>query len=344
MHKSKQRGSVTVLVAVLLPVLIGISAFAVDLGYRYLAQAELQNAADSAALAGASTLYRNGTLNWNEAISSAETAVNLNSVAGHKLSRGTVIKGYWNPSNSTPTLITSPTSLSQGDSPAISVTISKSSGINNGELTTFFAKYWGINSMPIRANAIAGRTSPNTIPPGYLFPVVITQCLYTKYWNATSVPPSPKIDPSTNRAYLFRLSSSQNYSGCNGGDWSSLDQNSNGTSTIRSLINNLNPNPLSIGDKVWVKPGVATSLFNDVNSCSAAGNKKCEYVLAPVVENNYTSNGTNSILAFACLRITQALGGSSKYIEVQMSNQCSPASASGVGLGYGVLSSPRLFQ
>ena len=115
MHNSKQRGSVTVLVTVLLPVLIGISAFAVDLGYRYIAHSELQNAADSAALAGASTLYRNGTLNWNEAIASAETAVSRNSVAGNKLSTASVINGYWTPSHSTPTLIVSPTSLNQGD-------------------------------------------------------------------------------------------------------------------------------------------------------------------------------------------------------------------------------------
>lgn len=46
------------MVAILLVVLLGCAAFAIDIGHLYVARAELQRAADSAALAGASGLGR----------------------------------------------------------------------------------------------------------------------------------------------------------------------------------------------------------------------------------------------------------------------------------------------
>lgn len=341
----QQRGSVSVLIAFMLPVLIGVAAFAIDLGFKAVTKSELQNAADAAALAGAGTLYRDGTLNWSDAIKAAQDAIKLNSAAGRQLRTGTVTGGYWNPSSSSPTFQVSPISLSPGDSPVISVAISKSEGENDGGSTVFFAKYWGINSLNVSASAIAGRTSPSTIPKGYLFPLIITQCLYTKYWNTASIPPSPIIKPGTNEPERFQLSSAQKYSGCNGGNWSSLDDVKGGTNVIRSLLDTLNTKPLSIGDDAYVRPGVSNDLFDDVNACSAAGNKKCEYVLAPVVANDYNPNGPNTILAFACLRITMAINSSKdKYIEVQMSNRCQPTPGTGIGPGYGVNSYPHLFN
>src|SRR5262245_26923893 len=54
---SKRCGNIAPMTAMLLPmVLIPMLAFAVDLGYIMRAQAQLQNAADSAALAGAEAL------------------------------------------------------------------------------------------------------------------------------------------------------------------------------------------------------------------------------------------------------------------------------------------------
>ena len=46
-----QRGASAVLIALLLVVLLGIAALAIDLGYLYVTRYELQNVADSAALA-----------------------------------------------------------------------------------------------------------------------------------------------------------------------------------------------------------------------------------------------------------------------------------------------------
>ena len=53
-----QRGIAAIVVALGLFVLLGAAAFAVDLGYRNIAQNDLQNMADAAALAGAGELGR----------------------------------------------------------------------------------------------------------------------------------------------------------------------------------------------------------------------------------------------------------------------------------------------
>ncbi|MBU3652546.1 MAG: pilus assembly protein, partial [Limnohabitans sp.] len=73
-----QRGVVTILMALLLPVVVGLAAFVIDMPYLLMTRQELQNAADVAALSGASSLYRNGSLNWEEAAQAAQRSVGMN--------------------------------------------------------------------------------------------------------------------------------------------------------------------------------------------------------------------------------------------------------------------------
>ena len=56
--QANQKGAVIVMVAILMVVLIGCAALAVDVGYLYVARTELQRAADAGALAGAQGLCR----------------------------------------------------------------------------------------------------------------------------------------------------------------------------------------------------------------------------------------------------------------------------------------------
>jgi Flp pilus assembly protein TadG len=56
LRKKTRRGAVAPLTAILMIVLIGMAAFAVDIGWMVVAQSELQDAADAAALAGAGQL------------------------------------------------------------------------------------------------------------------------------------------------------------------------------------------------------------------------------------------------------------------------------------------------
>src|SRR5579871_5981243 len=71
--REPRRGLMAVLTAILLVFLLGCVAFAVDLGYIIAARAQMQNAADSAALAGASQLLSSTLL---EGTASQTTAIN----------------------------------------------------------------------------------------------------------------------------------------------------------------------------------------------------------------------------------------------------------------------------
>ncbi len=55
-HPYRHRAATIILVAVTVPVLLSFAALTVDVGQIYNARAELQNAADAAAMAAASQL------------------------------------------------------------------------------------------------------------------------------------------------------------------------------------------------------------------------------------------------------------------------------------------------
>ena len=79
-----ERGVAAIIVAIfLLFVGIGIAAFAIDFGYRHVAQNELQNAADAGALAGARALYYDdGTkVNYDGAESGGPWNLSANEIA-----------------------------------------------------------------------------------------------------------------------------------------------------------------------------------------------------------------------------------------------------------------------
>ncbi|GAH58683.1 unnamed protein product, partial [marine sediment metagenome] len=57
-QRRQPKGTVIIIVAIMLAVLLGCAALAVDIGYLYVARAELQRTADSSALAGAQALSR----------------------------------------------------------------------------------------------------------------------------------------------------------------------------------------------------------------------------------------------------------------------------------------------
>lgn len=73
---SKQSGSVVVLVAVLLPLLIGFLALVVDVGYLLLTRNKMQIAADAAALVAAGSLAHGQDINAAQALALTATAAN----------------------------------------------------------------------------------------------------------------------------------------------------------------------------------------------------------------------------------------------------------------------------
>ncbi|MBI2480846.1 MAG: hypothetical protein HYV60_20130, partial [Planctomycetia bacterium] len=70
--RRKRKGTILVLSAVLMVMIMAMLAFAVDLGYLYVAREEMQRSADSAALAAAWDLVDNGALTGNSNVYAME--------------------------------------------------------------------------------------------------------------------------------------------------------------------------------------------------------------------------------------------------------------------------------
>ena len=84
----KTRGSVTVMMALLLPVVLGAAGLAVDGGRLYLAQRALQNAVDAAALAGSMSLPEDPDMDKGIASAAAEEMLEKNYPAATLVSAG----------------------------------------------------------------------------------------------------------------------------------------------------------------------------------------------------------------------------------------------------------------
>lgn len=348
-HAPKQKGAVTLLVALTLPILIGAAALAVDMAHLHVVRNELQNDADAAALAGARVLYNSttGSTDWSLAQAQAQAAIALNRATGIQLTEGRVQTGYWNLTGSATSLQGLPMTPTVNDAPAVQVTVRKAEGQNSGPVRTFLAGILGTSTVPLQATAVAGVTSPGRA--SLTFPVAMSQCMYQKFWNMSAQPPAPVNDPKTGKPYVFKIGSLYHYDNCDSGQWTALNFSGKGANTIDQILAHdkelFDPPPpmLSIGDTVFMDSGSKTSLYKAVEQCIKAKEYPCNTVVMPVLDQVVA--GTNAtITGFACLKILGAVGGNQKFIEVQMSNTCPPIPSGGVGPNYGVISPPSLFK
>ena len=348
-HAPKQKGAVTLLVALTLPILIGAAALAVDMAHLHVVRNELQNDADAAALAGARVLYNSttGSTDWSLAQAQAQAAIALNRATGIQLTEGRVQTGYWNLTGSATSLQGLPMTPTVNDAPAVQVTVRKAEGQNSGPVRTFLAGILGTSTVPLQATAVAGVTSPGRA--SLTFPVAMSQCMYQKFWNMSAQPPAPVNDPKTGKPYVFKIGSLYHYDNCDSGQWTALNFSGKGANTIDQILAHdqelFDPPPpmLSIGDTVFMDSGSKTSLYKAVEQCIKAKEYPCNTVVMPVLDQVVA--GTNAtITGFACLKILGAVGGNQRFIEVQMSNTCPPIPSGGVGPNYGVISPPSLFK
>ncbi len=347
-----QRGVVSLLFALLLPVLLGLGALAVDFPYMLTVRAELQTVADTAALAAGRYLDDGGVPNWSQVVSTGQSAVGYNLADRKTIDQADIQVGYWDVSSNQAGLQLLPMTPTPTDVPAVRVSLSRSTGRNGGEVSAIFANFLGVGSLPISVTAVAARAGPSTIDANVLFPLAMPKCMYDNYWNASSTPPGPKIDPITNSIFTFQIGT-KTYAGCdvNGikfpaGAWATLDNSQSNSNDLQSLVGTRLAKSLSIGDQLWINSGnFSAQLYNTVNKCSAAGppgSQTCRFVSIPVFENKSTT-GFNSLVGFACIEILNAQGGSAKYVEVRMSKSCATPPSSGIGPGFGVTAPAKLF-
>lgn len=346
-----ERGVVSILFALLLPLLLGFGALAVDYPYLWVTRAQMQTTADAAAMAGGRYLGEGGTPNWTTATAQAQAMLASNLVDGKVITDASIQTGYWDTSGNHLGLQLLPMTPAKTDVPAIRVSISRSIDQNTGEIKTFFANFLGIASLPVAVTAVAARAGPSTMGANVLFPLAIPQCMYDNYWNASSTPPGPKIDPSTRKSYVFQLGS-KTYAGCNikgtsfpAGAWAAATSADISSSSLTTLVTTRIGQSMSIGEEIFVNSGnFSNPLYTAVNNCSAAAataKQTCRYVTVAVFDNVATT-GYNKITGFACMEILSG-NGPSKYVDASMSTQCPINPSSGIGPSYGVSGPPKLF-
>jgi len=173
-----QAGVTAVIVAIVMPILIGFTALAVDVGYMHVTKNELQNVADAAALAGAGylgSIYE--TLSYDEQqtyvfsrsdiVGVAQQVALKNQAAGTNIviNDADVTIGTWD--CKTGTCILTPTVAPIVEPDAVKV-IARRDGNANGPSLTFFARIFDINAVDVSADATAALTGPAIVDPGEL--------------------------------------------------------------------------------------------------------------------------------------------------------------------------------
>jgi Flp pilus assembly protein TadG len=189
LHRAPRQGAIAPLAGFLLIVLVGMVAFAVDIGWIVAARTELQSAADAAALAGADPLMdyyvQYETAGLNSVTALTRSTIISNAMAASRTKAKSFASSNSAGSVSNLTLMdsdiefgyTDPTgaytvySSGQPFPNTIKVTLRRDSNAN-GALGLFFAPAIGDSSTNLKATAsaviTAGTLSNFTIPPGML--------------------------------------------------------------------------------------------------------------------------------------------------------------------------------
>jgi hypothetical protein len=162
--RSERRGAILVLAAVMVAVLLGIVAFAVDYGHLLKVRTDLQRTADASALAAVQDLIRkaDGTQDVNAARETARTYArdNVNN-ASFQVPDGDIEIGRFNPESIYSVVVL----LNNGTFDAVRVT-ARRDGAANPEVPLFFARLLGMTEAPVTARATAILQKASVMGPG----------------------------------------------------------------------------------------------------------------------------------------------------------------------------------
>ena len=172
-----QAGATAAIVAIVIPMLIGFGALAVDVGYMHVTKNELQNVADAATLAGTGylgSIYK--TLSYDaqqtHVFSRSNIVGEVQQVAGENQAAGMnigiidadVTIGTWDGDTDSLTPITTPT-FKLPDAVRV---IARRDGNVNGPILTFFARIFNVDTVNVVADATAALTGPVKMEKGVL--------------------------------------------------------------------------------------------------------------------------------------------------------------------------------
>lgn len=149
-----RRGAITTLVAIMLPMLVVLAAFAMNLAYMELTRTQAVIAADSAARAGGRTFALTGSL--SSARVNAQQAANRNPIGGKtlQLRSSDFITGISTRQSSADRFNFQP---STNNPNALKVVIERKSSNINGGISHLFPNVFGKSSFEISSEAVSTR-------------------------------------------------------------------------------------------------------------------------------------------------------------------------------------------
>jgi Flp pilus assembly protein TadG len=344
----RRRGAIAPLTALLLVFLVGLMAFAIDLGYAATVQAQLQSAADAAALAGAERLqnlyvqyyapgqtqqaqiYNLATADTNDPNGPIRTAQKFcqSNVAGGvavQLLTSDITFSYYDGQNPF-------VPASQANFPNTITVVVRRDGSANGPLGLFFAPIFGVRTLNLTATAsasvYAGEVASLQVIPGvnaHILPVALDVNVWTVF-DTTGVSPDGQthLGPNGNpqlQVYPFATNTP--------GSFGLLDVGppANNTPAFRAWIdngetpndiaylvsNNLLPVSPSAPQPWKCGPGLHSTLVADFASQIGQPNLIPLFTPASPVPNYVAASGTGqnatyAIVGFAGVTVSQATG------------------------------------
>jgi Flp pilus assembly protein TadG len=259
------RGIAIVYVALLLVALLAFVGLAIDIGYMYVAKSQLQNAADSAALAGASKAKSvgTGTADPNDLVqsqaraeaisfalknSAAQLSIALSSDNTNTLSDSNDITvGHWNAAFRSYSANKTPVN-------AVQVRPRRTTNSPGGEIGLFIGRVFGWEKMGVSASAIAA------------LPVRANSFVSFCTDSCTGVSTDPTNPTVLNPVRLYDTRPESQTPGSESVAWTSLLSSISSVNEISPLVCNDSPNEDVCGKPIWTTQGEATSLLKDLES------------------------------------------------------------------------------
>jgi hypothetical protein len=196
-------------------------------------------------------------------------------------------------------LLPQSTTLDNTHIPAVRVKIDKKAGVNSGPVQFSLARVMGIANSSPSAQAVAA-----------VFP--------RKGKGIKSVPPQSCLPFATPLSWVtarledgkpFQIGSV--YHADAGGEWTSFLIDANNVPTIRDLIVNGNPDPLTaLVDNIYIQPGTKSVLYSDLAvDVGKVG-------LLPIVADDFATHAYTLLLGFVPFYL-EATGGNGESAYVQ---------------------------
>lgn len=282
--KKNERGVILIWVGMFLLLILCFASLGVDMAKLMAARTQLQNAADAAALAGASAV------DWNTGVLDADTAV----VRAQAAAFGN--KAFID----TPqpiVLAAADVVVFGGDH--VKVTVRREGG--NSVVTTL-AQVLGITALEMKATATA-KVTPNIEVMCGIVPIGV------------SPPPGEVFEPGCSPGYVLKVGggtgSNGNYGAvtfpaCDQGPCAGMG--SNGANTFRCLVEHGFCCSINIGDEITTEPGNLSSFRKAVE----ARFKNDTDARQHICYSEYTGNGQRVMI----LPVTTDLGSGSGRVDV----------------------------